>query len=445
MANLEATWVNDLRAQLAAKQMEVNEPNIDIEMFTLCLKRLRNWASPGPDGIQGFWIKKFPALYDVLLHHYNVMLRNGLLIPEWFPKGRTMLIPKSSDTSVPKNFRPITCLNILYKLWTACLTELLAKHIQVNSLMHPAQKGCARGQLGCVDHLLLNNRIWHQVKSKNRSLSVSWLDYKKAYDSVPHNWIVWCLQLFRVHPTLIYCIQHLMSLWSTTLYLRMPDTSPVHLTAVPISCGIFQGDTLSPLLFCVSLNPLSLLLDRLSGYQATATRQINHLLYMDDLKLFAKSESQLEVLLRTVHMFSDDVGLSFGLDKCAKLLVTRGRVVPSDSMSLSRDISIRELNVGECYKYLGFFESEGLDCAGSKQKILEMYKRRLSLIWKSYLSGPRKVRATNSFCVPVLTYGFGIIPWTKQEITQMDIQTRKLLTATCNHHPRSAIERLYLP
>jgi len=197
VANLQATWVSELQAQLAAKHMEVCEPKIDMDMFILCLKRLRNWASPGPDGIQGFWIKKFPALYGALLHHYNVMLQNGTLIPEWFPRGRTLLIPKSSDTSIPKNFRPITCLNILYKLWTACLTELLTGHFQVNSLLHPAQKGCARGQLGCVDHLLLNNRIWHQVKSKNRSLSVSWLDYKKAYDSVPHNWIVWCLHLFR--------------------------------------------------------------------------------------------------------------------------------------------------------------------------------------------------------------------------------------------------------
>jgi len=114
------------------------------------------------------------------------------------------------------------------------------------------------------------------------------------------------------------------------------------MTDVSINCGIFQGDTLSPLLFCVSLNPLSLLLDRLSGYQATAARQINHLLYMNDLKLFARSETQMEVLLQTVLIFSDDVGLSFGLDKCAKLSVTRGRIVPSSSIALSQEINIRE-------------------------------------------------------------------------------------------------------
>ena len=159
---------------------------------------------------------------------------------------------------------------------------------------------------------------------------------------------------------------------------------------------------------------------------------------MDDLKLFARSDAQLEVLLRTVHMFSNDVHLSFGLDKCAKLSVSRGKVGLPGPLTLSPDVSIRELNTGEFYKYLGFFESEGLDCSSSKQMLLEVYKMRLSLIWKSYLSGPRilKVRATNSFCIAILTYEFGVIPWTKQEISQIDVQTRKLLTATCNHHPR---------
>lgn len=110
------------------------------------------------------------------------------------------LIPKSSNTTMAKNFRPITCLNVMYKLWTACLTELLMAHCAVNDVLHPAQKGCARNQLGRTDHLLLNNRIWHLVKSRNQSLSVAWLDYRKAYDSVLHNWVLCCLRLFHFHP-----------------------------------------------------------------------------------------------------------------------------------------------------------------------------------------------------------------------------------------------------
>ena len=45
----------------------------------------------------------------------------------------------------------------------------------------------------------------------------------------------------------------------------------------------------------------------------------------------------------------------------------------------------------------------------------------------------------------MLSYGFGIVPWTKKEIQQFDVNTRKILTATNNHYPRSAVERVYLP
>ena len=69
-----------------------------------------------------------------------------------------------------------------------------------------------------------------------------------------------------------------------------------------------------------------MLLDSMDGYQVMGGKQMNHMLYMDDLKLFAKSDAQLERILRTVHMFSHDVCLSFGLDKCAKCSVIRGRL-----------------------------------------------------------------------------------------------------------------------
>ena len=62
--------------------------------------------------------------------------------------------------------------------------------------------------------------------------------------------------------------------------------------------------------------------------------QINHMPYIDDLKLFTKSGAQLNNLLHTVHMFSCDVCLSFGFDKCSNCSVTRGKIITSDDISL---------------------------------------------------------------------------------------------------------------
>ena len=55
------------------------------------------------------------------------------------------------------------------------------------------------------------------------------------------------------------------------------------------------------------------------------------------------------------------------------------------------------------------------------------------------------MQTTNGFCVPLLSYGFGIVEWTKGEICHFDVLTRKILTSSNSHHPCSAIERLYLP
>ena len=79
---------------------------------------------------------------------------------------------------------------------------------------------------------------------------------------------MFCLKLFQFHPVIVACIAHLLPLWRTTLYLNTPGCSLRKLSVASVRCGIFQGDTLSPLLFCIILTPLSLLLDRFDGYNA---------------------------------------------------------------------------------------------------------------------------------------------------------------------------------
>ena len=383
------------------------------------------------------------SVHVFLCAAFHRFLLGDEVLPKWFPVGSTLLIPKSSDLSNPKNYWPIPCLNIVYKMWTGCLTTLMLEHCECHRLIHPAQKGCSRGQCGCVDHLLLANNVWHQIRCKNQSLSVAWIDYRKAYDSVPHNWLLECLRLFKFPPVLVSCIERPALMWKTTLFLHLFSEEPRFLSVVSVRCGIFQGDTLSPLLFCLSLNPLCYLLDELSGYKVTTTTTLTHLLYMDDLKLFATNDVGLQRLIDVVQMFSADIRMNFGIQKCAKLSIKQGkRVSTGPAVVLGNEI--RDLSYGEPYRYLGFPECGGIDYEQSKETIVE-FRRRLQIVWKSLLCGKFKVQATNSFCVPLLSYGFGVISWTKAEITKFDRLVRQVMTAANCHHPRSAIEQLHLP
>jgi len=61
---------------------------------------------------------------------------------------------------------------------------------------------------------------------------------------------------------------------------------------------------------------------------------ISHLLYLDDLKLYSKSEQDMSTLVSTVRIFSDDIGMTFGFSKCATLVVNRGKVADCTDIGL---------------------------------------------------------------------------------------------------------------
>ena len=82
-----------------------------------------------------------------------------------------------------------------------------------------------------------------------------------------------------------------MPLWEASLFLCLPDKDPLKLSNVSVKCGIYQGDILSPLLFCLCLNPLSYMLDCLKDYKMS-TGNLTHLLYMDNIKLLAQNDTE---------------------------------------------------------------------------------------------------------------------------------------------------------
>ena len=131
---------------------------------------------------------------------------------------------------------------------------------------------------------------------------------------------------------------------------------------IKVQCGIFQGDSLSPLLFCICLIPLTEQMNKLNtGYEEHTTKtKISHLLYMDDLKLIAKTEEELQKQIQTVKTFSDDIHMEFGPEKCAKIAFKRGKLVHSQNLVIDINREIQQLEQGKTYKYLRIEESEGI-------------------------------------------------------------------------------------
>ena len=171
--------------------------------------------------------------------------------------------------------------------------------------------------------------------------------------------------------------------------------------------------------------------------------RINHLLFMDDLKLFAKNQDQIDSLVQTVHLFSEDIGMQFGLNKCGVLVWKRGKVVKQNGIALPNGQTMKEIDESG-YKYLGIVEMDKIKETDMKDKFASEYKRRLKLVLKSKVNGRNKILAINTWAVSVLRYGEGILKWTVDELKNVDRKSRKIMTMHGAFHPKSDTDRLYL-
>jgi len=114
-------------------------------------------------------------------------------------------------------------------------------------------------------------------------------------------------------------------------------------------------------------------------------------------------------------------------------------------LSLTKPLTIQELDQEGTYKYLGINEGDGIQHSKMKEKIRKEYYRRIRMVLKSELNAMNKIEAINTVAIPVVTYSFNIINWTLEDIRNLDRKTRKLLTKERMHHAKSDIDRTYLP
>ena len=228
-----------------------------------------------------------------------------------------MLIQKDAMKGTQAdNYRPITCLPIMWKLLTGIMGEKLYQHLERNGMLADEQKSCRKRSRGVKDQLLVDKAILKNCRRRMTNLSMAWIDYKKAYDMVPHSWILKCLEMVRGAKNMITVISNSMANWKTVLTSGGTD-----LGQVDIRRGISQGDSLSPLLFVLIMLPLTLVLRKMrAGYRFVKNmKPVNHLLLMDDLKLYGANKDQLDSLIQMVRDFLQDTRMLFGLDKCAIL------------------------------------------------------------------------------------------------------------------------------
>ena len=169
------------------------------------------------------------------------------------------------------------------------------------------------------------------------------------------------MELFGIAENVRNFLEKSIEEWKLSLTSNGEDLGEVN-----VKRGIFYEDSLSPLLFVLTMVPLSLIFRKVNASYEWGQKEykMDYLLFLDDLKLFSKSEEQMDTLVRNVHAFSTKIGMEFGMKKCGILILKGGKVVRCERIKFPNCEVMKEVEK-EGYTYLGIVE---LDKIKEKKK-----------------------------------------------------------------------------
>ena len=173
---------------LSEKEKKSCEGLVNEEECTNALKDFNNNKTPGTDGLPAEFYRFFwPDICHDLLASYNFASQHDMLSISQ-RRGIISLIPKKSkDKTILENLRPISLLNVDYKI----LTKVIAKRIEkvLPTLIHPDQTGYVKGRYIGENVRLIYDLIHYTDKLNQKGITI-FLDFKKASDSIEWNYLL---------------------------------------------------------------------------------------------------------------------------------------------------------------------------------------------------------------------------------------------------------------
>ena len=258
-----------------------------------------------------------------------------------------------------------------------------------------------------------------------------WIDVKKAFDSVKHDYLIECISKLNFSPCVLRFLKSIISKWKIDI-----KTNNETILKKRIERGILQGDSLSPLLFVLCLDPLSRWLNenfpKVTIKTENESHTTNHLIFIDDLKLLATSDIILTRMMNEAKIFLNSIGLEINPKKSA-----------TNSIFCSNDGELLEGT--KSYKYLGIIE----DCSSkpteeSLIKIRREIIKRVDRLCKTNLNAKNLFKAINEHAISIINYHIGVLKLDPKDFAEIDHEIRQALTKYEIHKQPACKERLYM-
>lgn len=280
------------------------------ELVELKLKELKPFSSPGPDGIHPrVLVETAQSIATPLSQLYRESLLSGELPSDWKIAEVVPIFKKGSKQS-PANYRPVSLTAVPCKVLESIIRDHIMHHMVSTHQLHDAQHGF-RPKRSCATQLLTTLDDWSLAVERGDAVDAIYLDFSKAFDTVPHQRLLYKLQAYGIGGKLLRWVENFLTDRKQRVVLNGAKSS-----WTSVKSGVPQGSVLGPLLFVVYVNDLP------------DAMQCNIQMFADDTKLYrpVRDPSDAELLqadLNAAIDWSNKWQLHFNTGKCKYMHVGR--------------------------------------------------------------------------------------------------------------------------
>ena len=381
----------------------INQPFFRDEISKVVCKSKTNKA-PGIDGIV-YDVLKNELTTDLLTTFFNLCFENHK-VPEIWVQALIYPIPKSptNDPRVPLNYRGISLLSVISKLYTAALNARLNNYTETNGYIVNEQNGF-RPDRSCLDHIFVLKNVLRIRNELNTQTFCAFIDFKKAFDLVDWDALLYKLRKIGIAGNFYFTIKALYTNAKSCVQVndRVTDW-------FDINTGVRQGDSLSPSLFSILINDLVQEVKDMNAGVMVGEVNLPILLYADDIVLISPTPQKLQSMLDVVGNWCRKWGIQVNAKK-TQVLHARNPQRPRSTFEFR--CGEAALDYAGTYKYLGYVLHEHLSETKNVEVLTAAASRsfgRIHSIFKSIGNMGIKTYETlyESYVDPIMNYASGV-------------------------------------
>ena len=409
--------------------------DFNVDEIEKLIKKLKTGKSCGIDNIINEYLKKCPtSMKNAIVSLFNLVLKSGIVPSDWCIGIIIPLFKNKGDINDVNNYRGITLLSVLGKLFTSAINQRLTKFLEGISALGEDQAGFREGY-STLNHIFVLHCIIDFYLQKKKRLYCAFIDYSKAFDLINRSTLWIKLLGIGVKGKIINVIYNLYDSAKSCVRKCNNLSDFFH-----CNVGVRQGENLSPLLFAIYLNDFESFVaqeyEGLTFLSSEASRLLGDdvfemylrlyiLLYADDTIVLAESPNQLQAALNSVQRYCEKNSLKLNLTKTKVIVFSRGKIRNIPKFWYGEE----QVEVVDDYIYLGVkINYNGSFTKAIEKQIDQARKAMFSLITKArrlQLPVDLQIELFDKTVVPILLYGCEV--WGCSNISEIEVFYRKFL------------------